>query len=191
MRNVDKLPRIKSRPFKHVVVKNFLDPPTLDLAIDALAGLEYDFKESDLFSYWASIDLTDINHPAINILRDDLGGEIWRKKVAESFKVKQLSNIDMAAYVYGLGDFLLPHDDQVEGRVIAYSLHLTPEITEKMGGALNIFKANDAGKSELVDSIIPEYNSLIMFEVSDSSWHQVSEIMQDIQRLTVTGWYHD
>ena len=191
MRNVDKLPKIKSRPFKHVVVKNFLDPPTLDLVIDALAGLEYDFKESDLFSYWASIDLTDINHPAINILRDDLGGEIWRKKVAESFKVKKLSNIDMAAYVYGLGDFLLPHDDQVEGRIIAYSLHLTPEITEKMGGALNIFKANDAGKSKLVDSIIPEYNSLIMFEVSDSSWHQVSEIMQDIQRLTVTGWYHD
>ena len=110
MRNVDKLPRIKSRPFKHVVVKNFLDPPTLDLVIDALAGLEYDFKESDLFSYWASIDLTDINHPAINILRDDLGGEIWRKKVAESFKVKKLSSIDMAAYVYGLGDFLLPHD---------------------------------------------------------------------------------
>ena len=134
--------------------------------------------------------MTDINHPAINILRDDLGGEVWRKKVAESFKVKKLSNIDMAAYVYGLGDFLLPHDDQVEGRIIAYSLHLTPEITEKMGGALNIFKANDAGKSKLVDSIIPEYNSLIMFEVSDSSWHQVSEIMQDIQRLTVTGWYH-
>jgi len=190
MRNVDKLPRIKSRPFSHVVVKNFLDPPTLDLVIDALAGLEYDFKESDLFSYWASVELTDINHPAINILRDDLGGEIWRKKVAESFKVKQLSSIDMAAYVYGLGDFLLPHDDQVEGRIIAYSLYLTPEITEKMGGALNIFKANDAGESKLVDSIIPEYNSLIMFEVSDSSWHQVSEIMQDIQRLTVTGWYH-
>ena len=59
-----------------------------------------------------------------------------------------------------------------------------------MGGALNIFKANDAGESKLVDSIIPEYNSLIMFEVSDSSWHQVSEVMQDIQRLTVTGWYH-
>ena len=190
MRNVDKLPRIKSRPFSHVVVKNFLDPPTLDLVIDALAGLEYDFKESDLFSYWASVELTDINHPAINILRDDLGGEIWRKKVAESFKVKQLSSIDMAAYVYGLGDFLLPHDDQVEGRIIAYSLYLTPEITEKMGGALNIFKANDAGESKLVDSIIPEYNSLIMFEVSDSSWHQVSEVMQDIQRLTVTGWYH-
>ena len=162
MRKADKIPRVKLRPFPHVVVKNFLDPPTLDLAIDALAGLEYDFKESDLFSYWASIELTDVNHPAINILRDDLGDQTWRKKVAESFKIKKLSSIDMAAYVYGLGDFLLPHDDQVEGRIIAYSLHLTPEITDETGGALNIFKADKDGKSELVDSLIPEYNSLII-----------------------------
>jgi len=69
-------------------------------------------------------------------------------------------------------------------------LHLTPEITEETGGALNIFKANKEGKSELVDSILPEYNSLIMFEVSDRSWHQVSEITSDIQRLTLTGWYY-
>ena len=190
MRDVNQLPKIELHPFPHVVVKNFLDSATLDLAIDALAGLEYDFKESDLFSYWASIDLTAINHPAINILRNDLGDDNWRKKVAKSFEVKQLSSIDLAAYVYGLGDFLLPHDDQVEGRTIAYSLHLTPEITEETGGALNIFKANKEGKSELVDSILPEYNSLIMFEVSDRSWHQVSEITSDIQRLTLTGWYY-
>ena len=190
MRKVDKISKIKSKPFPHVVVQDFLDEPTLDLVIDALAGLEYDFKESDLFSYWASVELTDINHPAINILRDDLGDKHWREKVSKSFNVKELSNIDMAAYVYGLGDFLLPHDDQVEGRIIAYSLHLTPEITEEMGGALNVFEADDKGKSKLVDSIIPEYNSLIMFEVSDHSWHEVSEILMDIQRLTVTGWYH-
>lgn len=190
MRKVAKIPKIKSKPFPHVVVKDFLDEPTLDLVIDALAGLEYDFKESDLFSYWASVELTDINHPAINILRDDIGDKSWRDNVSKSFNVKKLSNIDMAAYVYGLGDFLLPHDDQVEGRIIAYSLHLTPEINKEMGGALNLFEADNTGKSKLVDSIIPEYNSLIMFEVSNHSWHEVSEILIDIQRLTVTGWYH-
>ena len=89
-----------------------------------------------------------------------------------------------------MGDFLLPHDDQVEERIIAYSLHLTPEITEEMGGSLQIFDIDENNTSKLVDSIIPEYNSLIMFEVSKHSWHQVGEILQDIQRLTVTGWYH-
>ena len=96
----------------------------------------------------------------------------------------------MAAYVYGLGDFLLPHDDQVENRVIAYSLHLTPDLEEEDGGSLDLFEANKAGKSKLVKRIIPKFNSLNMFEVSDTSWHQVSEILTDIQRLTLTGWYH-
>ena len=190
MRKVEKISTVKDFPYPHIIVKNFLDDSTLDLVIDALAGLEYDFKESDLFSYWASVELTDIDHPAINILRDDLGDELWRNKVAEAFSSKPLSSIDMAAYVYGLGDFLLPHDDQVEERIIAYSLHLTPEITEEMGGALQIFDVDENNKSKLVESIIPEYNSLIMFEVSKHSWHQVGEILQDIQRLTVTGWYH-
>ena len=190
MRKTEKISVVKKFPYPHVIVRDFLDESTLDLVIDALAGLEYDFKESDLFSYWASIELTEIDHPAINILRDDLGDEIWREKVAKAFSSKPLSSIDMAAYVYGLGDFLLPHDDQVEERIIAYSLHLTPEITEEMGGSLQIFDIDETNTSKLVDSIIPEYNSLIMFEVSKHSWHQVGEILQDIQRLTVTGWYH-
>jgi len=59
-----------------------------------------------------------------------------------------------------------------------------------MGGALDIYEADESGKSSLVKRIVPEYNSLIMFEVSDKSWHQVSEILEDIQRLTVTGWYY-
>tara|TARA_B110000240_G_C13284329_1_gene361446 strand:+ start:61 stop:636 length:576 start_codon:yes stop_codon:yes gene_type:complete len=190
MRKSEKISIVTEFPYPHVIVKDFLDASTLDLVIDALAGLEYDFKESDLFSYWASVELTNIDHPAINILRDDLGDELWRKKVAEAFSSKPLSSIDMAAYVYGLGDFLLPHDDQVEERIIAYSLHLTPEISEEMGGSLQMFDIDDNNNSKLVDSVIPEYNSLIMFEVSKHSWHQVGEILQDIQRLTVTGWYH-
>ena len=190
MRKSEKIPEIINEPYPHVVVKDFLDEQTLDLVTYALAGLEYDFDESDLFSY-LSFGLTDVDHPVINILRDDLGDSTWRKKVASSFGVKSLSKIDLSAYVYGLGSFLLPHDDQVEGRVIAYSLHLTDiEMTDKSGGALHIYKANETGKSELVKTIIPEYNSLIMFEVSDKSWHQVGEILEDIQRLTVTGWYH-
>ena len=190
MRNAEKIPQIHKTPFPHVIVKDFLDEQTLDLVTYALAGLEYDFDESDLFNY-LSFGLTDVDHPVINILRDDLGDETWRAKVAERFGVKSLSKIDMSAYVYGLGSFLLPHDDQVEGRVIAYSLHLTDiEMTEKMGGALDLYEADKTGVSKLVKSIIPEYNSLIMFEVSEKSWHQVNEVLEDIQRLTVTGWYH-
>ena len=190
MRANNTIKSIDASPFPHVVVENFLDSDTLDLVVDALAGLEYSFSESDLFSYWASVKLTDIDHPALNILREDLGDKSWRDEVAKAFQVSKLSKIDMAAYVYGLGDFLLPHDDQVENRIIAYSLHLTPDLEENDGGSLDLFKANNEGKSQLVKSIIPKFNSLNLFEVSATSWHQVSEILTDIQRLTLTGWYH-
>jgi Rps23 Pro-64 3,4-dihydroxylase Tpa1-like proline 4-hydroxylase len=190
MRKTNNIKSVESSPFPHVVVEDFLEEDTLDLVIDALAGLEYSFSESDLFSYWASVKLTDIEHPALNVLREDLGDKYWRKEVSKAFNVAKLSKIDMAAYVYGLGDFLLPHDDQVEDRVIAYSLHLTPDIEEEDGGSLDLFDSDKEGKSKLIKKIIPKFNSLNMFEVSATSWHQVSEILTDIQRLTLTGWYH-
>ena len=190
MRKTNNIKSVESSPFPHVVVEDFLEEDTLDLVIDALAGLEYSFSESDLFSYWASVKLTDIEHPALNVLRDDLGDKYWRKEVSKAFNVAKLSKIDMAAYVYGLGDFLLPHDDQVEDRVIAYSLHLTPDLEEEDGGSLDLFDSDKEGKSKLIKKIIPKFNSLNMFEVSATSWHQVSEILTDIQRLTLTGWYH-
>ena len=169
MRKTNSIRSVEPSPFPHVVVEDFLDEDTLDLVIDALAGLEYSFSESDLFSYWASVKLTDIDHPALNVLRQDLGDKIWRTEVAKAFQVSKLSKIDLAAYVYGLGDFLLPHDDQVENRVIAYSLHLTPDLEEEDGGCVDLFQANKAGKSKLVKRIIPKFNSLNMFEVSATS----------------------
>ena len=93
MRSAEKIPQIHKLPFPHVIVKDFLDEQTLDLVTYALAGLEYDFDESDLFNY-LSFGLTEVDHPVINILRDDLGDETWRAKVAERFGVEVLSNAE-------------------------------------------------------------------------------------------------
>ena len=67
---------------------------------------------------------------------------------------------------------------------------LDPDLEELDGGSLDLFEGRKDGTSKLVKSIIPKFNSLNMFEVSETSWHQVSEILADIQRLTLTGWYH-
>ena len=55
MRKNEEIPSVNTFPFPHTIVRDFLDQSTLDLVIDALAGLEFDFKEADLFSYWASV----------------------------------------------------------------------------------------------------------------------------------------
>ena len=59
MRETEKMPKLIQSPFPHVIVKNFLDEQTLDLVTYALAGLEYEFDDSDLFNY-LSFGLTGV-----------------------------------------------------------------------------------------------------------------------------------
>ena len=44
---------------------------------------------------------------------------------------------------------------------------------------------------EIVRSLNPTENGFVMFEVSDRSWHQVSEIVNEkFERLSINGWFH-
>ena len=56
--------------------------------------------------------------------------------------------------------------------------------------ALELFDAAGDVAGRVVKRIVPEFNSLVLFRVSSRSWHQVAEVVGDVQRLTVTGWYH-
>ena len=97
----------------------------------------------------------------------------------------------MAAYVYMNGDFLLPHDDELDSRLLAYSLHLTPNMTLSDGGSFDFFSSNTEGEAkEIVKQVVPKFNSIVIFKVTPESWHQVSEILSDVQRFSLTGWYH-
>jgi len=45
--------------------------------------------------------------------------------------------------------------------------------------------------NEIVESIVPVWNSLIFFEVTPASFHQVSEVLApDKERITIGGWFH-
>ena len=45
--------------------------------------------------------------------------------------------------------------------------------------------------TDIAKSIKPEFNSLVFFEVSDRSFHQVAEVFsQSKSRLSINGWFH-
>ena len=45
--------------------------------------------------------------------------------------------------------------------------------------------------TEIVKSIVPKANSLLFFEVSDRSFHQVSEVLTTAKtRYSIHGWFH-
>ena len=182
--NIEVIPE----PFPHAVVRDFLDLDAVAGELEWLAGQEFEPGEADLFSYSSTRELGAASQLAG--LRGALGDSAWRSRVAAAFDTPPLCSLDLAAYVYAQGDYLLPHDDRVEGRQVAWSLHLTRGLREQDGGALELFDAAGDVAGRVVKRIVPEFNSLVLFRVSPRSWHQVAEVVSDVQRLTVTGWYH-
>ena len=87
---------------------------------------------------------------------------------------------------------MLCHDDELEGRRIAFIMYFVKDWTEEDGGTLDLFKLNDIGQPiEIVKKIVPETNAMVFFEVTEKSYHQVAEILtKDKSRLSIGGWFH-
>ena len=71
---------------------------------------------------------------------------------------------------------LLCHDDELEGRRIAYILYLVEEDwVSSDGGNLELFDVNESKQPDkIVTSLVPQWNSLAFFAVTPTSFHQVS-----------------
>ena len=89
-------------------------------------------------------------------------------------------------------DHLLCHDDELEGRRIAFIMYFVKDWTEADGGTLDLFRLNENGQpTEVMKQIVPETNALAFFEVTEKSYHQVAEILtKDKSRLSIGGWFH-
>jgi Rps23 Pro-64 3,4-dihydroxylase Tpa1-like proline 4-hydroxylase len=105
-----------------------------------------------------------------------------------------VSHIDMRAYAYREGHYLLPHTDHRDGleRVLAYAYYL-PTPTPPTGGELELFECSlQDGELTAIASaklIEPVPNRLVIFEVSDVSLHQVREVTAGL-RLSLAGWFY-
>jgi 2OG-Fe(II) oxygenase superfamily len=86
---------------------------------------------------------------------------------------------------YQAGDFSLPHTDGQVGRQVAFVWHLTKDWDDTWGGQL-AWCPNGA-------SVYPRYNSLSLFNVSNTSLHFVAAVSRRAtgKRLAVNGWWRD
>jgi len=98
--------------------------------------------------------------------------------------------IDISATLYEDTDFLLCHDDQLEGRKIAYFYYLS-SLKKKEGGRLNLLAVDQGKPTAIATSIIPTFNTFACFLVSERSFHEVEEVIRDTQRIAISGWFHD
>ncbi|XP_033013161.1 prolyl 3-hydroxylase OGFOD1 isoform X1 [Lacerta agilis] len=179
-------------PFHHCVIPNFFQNEDFSEGLQKeLLSLDFHEKCNDLYKFKQSDDLKNRGGPYIAALRKVLFEE-FQSWLSDVTQVELEPTIDLSCAKYEYTDALLCHDDELEGRRIAFILYLVPPWDKSDGGTLDLFSTDDNFQPlEIVKSVIPSWNSLTFFEVSPVSFHQVAEVVSKEKcRLSVSGWFH-
>ena len=189
----------KNKPFPHLSIRNFVDSDYLTQVLDEIKILDFNEKNNDLYYFSQSNDLKTITTPLISKLREVLYSKEMCKIMAEIsdielFGLDNESKPDLFAAVYNDTNRLLCHDDELEGRRIAYILYLVPEDwTEEDAGHLDLFNRDEVTglPTSIGKSLLPRWATFSFFEVSEASYHQVREVLSaNKNRVSIGGWFH-
>lgn len=181
---------IQNKPFPYLILKNFLQLDLASKLTTALIQQEFNDKNSDLFQFKQTNELKHNTNPVMRDFYTFFSSPEFIDYLADISDIKLDGTIDMAGFIYQPGDYLLPHDDRLEGRKIAYVLNLSHGFTAKDGGALELFSTTNHHPTLVTKKIPPTYNTLTIFKVTPTSFHQVHEVLSTKSRLSIGGWFH-
>nr|CAX73432.1 2-oxoglutarate and iron-dependent oxygenase domain containing 1 [Schistosoma japonicum] len=176
--------------------------------------LPYVLRSNDLFTFSQSCDV-------INLCPDGNSSEDCKFPLLVGFRtflldcvlpwLKDITNIplydnkvDLTSSFYKQGDYLLCHDDVLEGRRVAFIWYIVPENWNGQidGGELQLFESQPVGDdynrendgkffpTTISTTIQPKRNMFLFFEVSPRSFHQVTEVLGYSKRISLHGWFH-
>ncbi|MEM3154219.1 MAG: 2OG-Fe(II) oxygenase family protein [Candidatus Woesearchaeota archaeon] len=172
-----------NKPFPHLVLPGFFTGK-INRVAEQVLNEKFVEQNSDLFQFQQTDDCRKATQPAVRDFYKFFSSKEFISFISQITGVK-LEWIDMSAFIYDDTDYLLPHDDRLEGRKIAYVVQVGDNFSLKDGGALQFFR-----DKKVVKSILPTYNTFTIFKVSSKSWHQVQEVMCNKRRVSFAGWFH-
>ena len=178
---------LKSKPYPNFALADFFNENKLLKIKKAVLKEKFERIEKDLFSLSHTKDLISSRNKTINEFYKFLSSQefidLMKKLTSEKLSLK----IDIQSHIMEQGDYLLFHDDKLEGRKIAYIVYLS-KLGAKDGGRLQLYVIKNPIKP--IKSIKPIFNSFACFKVSRKSLHTVEEIMSEKKRLTIGGWFY-
>lgn len=176
------------KPFPNLVLSNFFNQAKLIQFKKAVVKEQFRREDVDLFSFSHTDELFASKNPRANGFYHFFSSPEFFNLVGKITTDGNFKMADMHAHLYGNGDYLLYHDDVVEGRKVAYILNLSQGFTRKDGGALQLVDIKKPEKP--VHIIVPRFNTFVLFEVSRKSLHSVEEVKSDKKRLSIGGWFY-
>ncbi|KAJ6216235.1 hypothetical protein RDWZM_007392 [Blomia tropicalis] len=180
------------QPFQVTQLKQFIqDESMLRLLMKSISNLNLNRLNNDLYSLKQSKDLSKYSEfkPVCQFFQDKV-----RPFLQNLTGTTLNSNVALTISRYDQNDYLLCHDDQLDGRKIAFILYLVDkEWSSEDGGQLELFrcKSDDHQPLEVVERLTPEWNMFCFFIVQPYTYHQVSEVKTSrFARLSINGWFH-
>lgn len=184
---IEKKSYIETKPFPYVSINNFLDT---DFALEIQKEI-LDIEEEKWDRYENPFEkkytLRDKNNLPKNCKK------LFQSLISKNF-IKQISNlVETELYIdetknwngvhkYKNGDYLDIHCDaglhptNNLKKHVTLGIYLSKDWKEENGGHLEIWEGESISKKhcklkDCVDKILPEFNKLVLFNCTDSSWH--------------------
>jgi Rps23 Pro-64 3,4-dihydroxylase Tpa1-like proline 4-hydroxylase len=178
-----------SKPFSNLVLDGFFDNFQLKNVFQALLKEQFERKEADLFDLCQTQDFETSESEVLQEFRTALKSKEFISFMESITGLKlKAGKISIAGSLYEDGDYLLCHDDQLEGRKIAFLIYFS-DLDVKNSGSLDLFSSLKGKPIEIAKSIQPKFNRFTFFEVSETSFHQVREVIGK-QRFAIGGWFY-
>ena len=179
---------IKGKPYPNFALADFLMKEKALLLEKNVLKEQFTKQDKDLFSFSNTKGLLHSSNQIVGEFFSFLSSKELLKYMAYLTNEEKFNGIDMHAHKFVQGDYLLFHDDVVEGRGVAYILYLSHGFKEADGGRLRLYDIKKPQKP--VKSVLPLFNSFACFKVSNKSLHNVEEVKTGKVRLTVGGWFY-
>jgi Rps23 Pro-64 3,4-dihydroxylase Tpa1-like proline 4-hydroxylase len=179
----------KAKPFRHLEVHSFFQEEKLQAVLKELLSEKFYEKHSDLFQFKQTADLKNTKKPALKSFIQFLYSKEFVQYMQDITGFTFTNTMDVAGTLYQDTDFLLCHDDELEGRKIAFLIYLST-VEEKDGGSLALYDSKTKKPNKIVKQITPTFNKLAFFEVSPISFHEVLEVVVEKDRIAIGGWYY-
>ncbi|PIN74387.1 hypothetical protein COV20_00490 [Candidatus Woesearchaeota archaeon CG10_big_fil_rev_8_21_14_0_10_45_16] len=177
----------QNQPFPHLLLHDLLDKEEVSSLLKALQKEEFQLKDSDLFTFLQTDDLQSSSDKAVRKFCQFLSKTV-APLLEKITSVELTGKLDLSGTLYKNTHHLLPHDDKLEGRKVAFIYYLS-SLEKKDGGALALYSAKDGKPLKIAKRIQPQFNTFIIFQVLPESFHEVEEVIVNKERLAVSGWF--
>ncbi len=181
-----------NKPFNNLSIPKFLDEKLARKIKNALKKEEYYIEENDLYKFQRTVDFKHLKNKTLKELRNNLLSEEFISYIENLTNTKLKRNkIDLHSLKLLNTHYLLCHDDDILGRKIAFILNLSENRSTKDGGNLELFECKNNKPFKICKSITPQFNQFNIFIVEpNKSFHQISEVLSNKQRISISGWFH-